>query len=64
MERENEQNTSSEKQFITFIPLCLLNTLFKGTPEKYCNWLEEQLNELLLQHRHLRGPPYFTYFGN
>ena len=63
MERENEQNTSSEKQFITFIPLCLLNTLFKGKPEKYCNWQEMQLNELLFQHRPQRGPPCFTYLG-
>ena len=57
MERENEQNTSTWKQSITVIPLGLLNTLFKGTPEKYCNWLEEQLNELLLRHQSQRGPP-------
>lgn len=62
MERDNEkrkdwQNPSQASQSVTVIPLFLLNILFKGTQEKYCNWLEEYLYELLLRHRPQRGPP-------
>lgn len=57
MERENEQNTKPERQYITVIPQSLLNSLFKGTQEKYYNRQKVQLNELLLRHRPQRGPP-------
>ena len=67
MERENEQwkdgkNSNQERQSVTVIPLCLSNILFKGTQEKYCNWLEELLDELLLRHRpQLESPALLTW---
>lgn len=63
MERKNEQNTNPREQSITVIPLCLLNTLFKGTQKKYCNWQKVQLSELLLRHQSQRGPPALLTFA-